>query len=177
MPHAIDGCPWCENHFSGQPAQEMQTLESQVGIFWVVNKTLLVHGVSLAEAEDYGRFKNYPGSHKEIWQNHQRVNAVPLDAGYDAPPRGRVLFDTLNDQFVLYADQCILGDDAVMNQIRTKLHLRPETKLSRDEHYRCTECLRQAEASQSTSDKETMAVGREGAAILSHRNSAETGEG
>jgi len=73
----------------------------QVGIFWELNGALFIEGVSLTEAESWGQFKNYPGSHEKMWRKYQRIDAVVRDLEYDAPPRGRVVYDTAGQHFHL----------------------------------------------------------------------------
>ncbi len=115
--------------------------ESKVGIFWLVESELLIDGVSLAVAEKWGKFLNYPLGHKDKWECYRQTRAVPADVEYDTPPRGRVVFDSVWGLFYLYADACILRKPALINEIRERLRLPPETRVGRDEHYRCADCL------------------------------------
>jgi hypothetical protein len=117
--------------------------DPKVGIFWDVNGKVILAGVELSEAEDYGQFKNYPGSHEREWRVYQRISAVPRETEYDEPPRGRVVYDTVSERLYLYADPCILQVEAMLNQIRSDLRLPPEVKIGPDEHYRCAKCLSQ----------------------------------
>ena len=113
----------------------------EVGIFWDLNGALILDGVPLEAAEAWGRFKNYPGSHEKMWPRYQRVDSVPKDMKYDAPPRGRVVYDIVTRRFHLYADACILRNEAMLAKIRGDLHLPPEVEAAPDDHYRCAKCL------------------------------------
>jgi hypothetical protein len=117
-----------------------QVEESQVGIFWLLDGRLIVDGVPVSLAEPYGQFRNYPDGHDERWRTYQRLKVVPLDVEYDQPPRGRVVYDAVAHQFLLYADVCILRNEASMDQIRRELRLPRDTKISPDAHYRCRDC-------------------------------------
>jgi hypothetical protein len=114
---------------------------AEVGIFWELNGVLILDGVRVEEAEAWGQFRNYPGSHEKMWRRYQRVDTGPRDMEYDAPPRGRVVYDTLAGQFHLYADACILRNDALLAKIRGDLHLPPDVEAGPDDHYRCAKCL------------------------------------
>jgi hypothetical protein len=119
--------------------------EPSVGIFWSVNGRLVIDSVLLSEAESYGQFRNYPGGHDKTWRMFQRIGTVPRDVEYDYPPRGRVVFDTLSERFILYADRCILYNKPMLNQIRNELRLPENTKINLDEHYSCRAlCLRRS---------------------------------
>jgi hypothetical protein len=113
----------------------------EVGIFWEVNGALILDGVPLGAAEAWGQFKNYPGSHEKMWRRYQRVDSALKEIAYDAPPRGRVVYDAVARRFYLYADVCILRNEALVAKIRGGLHLPPEVAAGPDDHYRCANCL------------------------------------
>ena len=62
---------------------------------------------------------------------------------YDERPRGRVLYNTVRQQFTMMADRCILRNKRVITKIRKALNLPDNTKLLPDRHYRCPKCLRE----------------------------------
>jgi hypothetical protein len=129
------------NDKTGDAQPKGQPGAPEVGIFWAANGALILDGVSLEEAESWGQFKNYPGSHEKMWRRYQRVDTVLKDMEYDAPPRRRVVYDTVAKRFHLYADACILRNETLVTQIRSDLHLPPEVEAAPDDHYRCAKCL------------------------------------
>jgi hypothetical protein len=70
-----------------------------VGIFWVVSGKLIILGAWLEEARTTGRFARYPIPHEKAWVNYRRNAIVPSDMEYDDPPRGRVDYDKVNQEF------------------------------------------------------------------------------
>jgi hypothetical protein len=126
---------------SEQDQRQAPAAGPQVGIVWELNGALFIEGVSLTEAESWGQFKNYPGSHEKMWRKYQRIDAVARDLEYDAPPRGRVVYDMAGQQFHLYADVCILRNETLVAKIRSDLHLPPKVEAAPDDHYRCAKCL------------------------------------
>ncbi len=115
--------------------------QPQVGIFWTLNGRLIIASANLADAEIYGICKNYAAGHNTTWERFQRLNLVPVEVEYEEPPRGRVLYNTTDERFRLFADACILNNAAVMEEIRSQLRLPMSTEIGPDEHYRCSKCL------------------------------------
>jgi hypothetical protein len=86
-----------------------------VGIFWGVADVLVTDRSTLAEAEAYGDCITHPRGHYECWQEWQALGGTRLVAKgypakiaqteYDEWPRGRVVYETPANRFVLYADR------------------------------------------------------------------------
>jgi hypothetical protein len=115
--------------------------EPRVGIFWLVNGTLLTDSTPLNQAELYGDHLTHPRSHIEVWEGWQRLGKVPGDVPYEEPPRGRVVFNRKTSQSVLLADKCILERKSVLAEITQALGLPENLTVSSDSHYRCSKCL------------------------------------
>jgi hypothetical protein len=116
--------------------------EPQVGIFWLLQRRLVIDCTSLHAAEPYGDSLTHSRGHLQYWTELQRRGEVPAEVEYEEPPRGRVLFDRRNDRFVLLADRCILKRGDVVRRLMRQMHLPPErTETVRDDHYRCKICL------------------------------------
>lgn len=115
--------------------------EGRVGIFWWFDGKLIVHSTPLSEAESYGDSLTEATGHVDYWSALQERGAVPREVEYEEPPRGRVRYDRKAQEFVIYADRCILRERGVVQQILTALHLPKTTKCETDYHYRCSRCL------------------------------------
>jgi|ERR1035438_3082125 hypothetical protein len=115
----------------------------RVGIFWLLQDgRLLLDNTVLAEAERYGDCLSHPRSHIDTWTELQRRGAVPLDVEYEEAPRGRTVYDSRRDRFVIYADLCILRRKNTVRQIMTELNLpQNKTETCSDLHYRCLQCV------------------------------------
>lgn len=113
----------------------------KVGIFWLVDRKLLIDSTPVAEAESYGDFKIHPRDHCTVWGMLQRTGTVLPEMEYEEAPRGRVMYNTKTRQFTLLADKCILSKKALVRKIRSQMRLPKNTKTSTDEHYRCFHCL------------------------------------
>jgi hypothetical protein len=95
----------------------------------------------LADAEPYGDYLGHGTSHIDHWSVLQLRGQVPREVEYEEPPRGRVGYNKVKREFVLLADQCILGNLAAIELIIKALGLPEGTRLSSDVHYRCADCL------------------------------------
>lgn len=117
------------------------TLEPEVGIFYLVAGGLWLDTTPLSRAGDLPGFKVHERSHLEYWSELVKRRLVP-DGEYEEHPRGRVAFDTRNDQFLLLADWCILRKKDLVSEIKAKLHLlEARTRIDTDQHYRCSVCM------------------------------------
>lgn len=115
--------------------------QCKIAVFWLFRSQLILEPTDLAEAEPWGQYLNAP-SHEAVWMTLQRELRVPAGVEYDAPPRGRVVFDSVKRQFHLYADGCILARPELVDEIRRTLKLPIDTSVQGDEHYRCVLCQR-----------------------------------
>ena len=109
---------------------------------------LLVASCHLSEAEPYGDFLTYAPGHYETWQRWRgsRELSAPARAvvrayEYEEWPRGRIVFDTINHQFVLYADRQLIGEARVEEICRQFDIPIFGTRVERDAHYRSSERL------------------------------------
>jgi hypothetical protein len=121
--------------------------EPKLGIAFLVKGRLFVASKPLAECEDWGEFKNYPGDHFQYWAELRRMKVVPAESKYEEHPRGRAVFNGNTGQFSLYLDRCIASKRRVVRRIISQLHLPADTLVASDPHYRCHKCLGKAEAS------------------------------
>jgi len=104
-----------------------------VGIFFIVDKSLLLYTCTLSEAEKGGDFLNYPESHDDCWRRNY-YNEYNVD--YDYFPRGRIVFNLKSKLFIIYHDIC------VTNEIKNlyKNYAKARYELALDEHYQCHMC-------------------------------------
>lgn len=126
---------------STKASQSKSGPEPHVGIFWLLDGTLLTDSTPLHQAEPYGDHLTHPRSHLDVWDGWQKLGKVPIDVPYEEPPRGRVVFNRKTSQSVLLADKCILERKSVVAEIAKALGLPKNVTLGSDSHYRCSKCL------------------------------------
>jgi hypothetical protein len=125
---------------------------SFVGIFWAVQPkglaaVLLDHRCPISEAEPYGDMLTCPHGHYEVWERWQNTSgsdrpglrSLIATAEYEEWPRGRIVYSSPEDHFVLYADSQILKNPDLLATIRERFGLpadgTKETLPKTDSHY------------------------------------------
>lgn len=92
--------------------------DAYVGPYWFVRDDsgrvlLMAHRCALADAEEYGEFLTCPHGHYDVWERWrarcpaERIADVQRDAEYEEWPRGRVVFNSVQGPFIVYADRRI----------------------------------------------------------------------
>jgi hypothetical protein len=124
-----------------------ETGEARVGIFWLLaDGSLLVDSSPLSVAEKYGDCLTHARSHIDVWAEFQSSGRVAADVEYEEYPRGRVIFDTRQDHWVIMADRCILRSKGLIRKISASMNLTGKmTEISSDSHCRCFRCLHVAD--------------------------------
>jgi hypothetical protein len=130
--------------FNGQgKAVNKQTAEPEVGIFFVYDGRPLIDGVRIREAENSPeRFKSQKRTHENFWYNLQRLGLVPRQVVFSDVPRGRVVLDVKQAQFIIYADACIRRDKLMLEWIGREMSIPcgRATPVKGDPNYRCAGC-------------------------------------
>ena len=136
------------------PVPEGETYPSDafVGPYWFVRdesgtNVLIAHGCVLTKAERYGQFLTCPHGHYDLWDRWRagsrgaRTTAIVRAFEYEEWPRGRVVFDSVPRQFLVYADAQIFRRD-LQERILQRFRIPPNIALFlRDEHYASTQKL------------------------------------
>ncbi len=123
-----------------------------VGIFWVIQRPgntaiLLDHRCMLNVAEPYGEMLTCPHGHYDLWGQWRTgkgdissaIRAVIATSEYEEWPRGRIVFDTIRQEFTCYADVQILRRADLLAAVRDRFGLpKDRTRAMWDSHYRST---------------------------------------
>jgi len=115
--------------------------EPRLGIFWLVDTELLTDSLPLSNCENDGDFRNYPGSHIDVWTRWEKIGRAPSQSEYEEFPRGRVTYNVKADTYALLADTCILKHKDLIAAIKREFYLPKKTSVCKDPHYRCFHCL------------------------------------
>jgi hypothetical protein len=124
--------------------------EPQLGIFWHVphqgSFIFIADSISLSEGESYGDCLTYPLGHHDVWEGWRRLGRAEfiqrqlpiavITHEYEEFPRGRVVYETTNHQFIIYADRKILTAEKI-DPIIERFNLAGRAwSLRTDLHYR-----------------------------------------
>ena len=144
-------CPETEDdhllQFSEYPKEGKLRIQKRknapnVGIIFLVGKTLLIDRTPVSDGEMYGDFRIHERGHDIYWETLKKTGVVPQDSEYDDYPRGRVAYNTKTEKYSLFLDRCLLKNKSVVRKIITELNLPTRSpKTDTDSHYRCFRCL------------------------------------
>jgi hypothetical protein len=115
----------------------------EVGIIYFINGELYIDGTPVREAEHYGDFLIHSKDHYTYWEEELSSNNSPIrllakGKDYDYYPRGRVVYNTVEDRFSIYLDKCIIDN---VKQIISLMHLpKAKSEILKDRHYQCSRC-------------------------------------
>ena len=102
---------------------------SSVGPFFYINKKLYTHSVPMSEFKKDERFYNDPISHLDFF------DTLNIDGDYGNYPRGRVLYDSLKDKYIVYMDKSIMTEDIKHSVMLSYCLDERKTVFRRDAHY------------------------------------------
>ena len=131
-------------------SQRLRASEPSVGIFWGVRNgselDLVTDHTPLPQAEAYGDALTHPRGHSEVWDAWQhlgpaRAARLGLPAAiscseYDEHPRGRIVYDTVAETFIVYADRRLQTSAFLARIIAAFCLPVARTVVRSDSHYR-----------------------------------------
>lgn len=111
-----------------------------VGIFWYAYDTLIykAKAVSALSADDLGLIDS-PFTHIEEWENKQIYLKFHLrlqNTEYQSYPRGRVIYNRLDNDFYVYIDKSIFNKQIIGQIIRQFGLSAFQIKWMQDPHYK-----------------------------------------
>jgi len=119
----------------------MINIEPHVGIFFMIDHNIYQKSDKIGniKANSFG-FKDLQTSHYEYWNIVRFFAREYRNHDFDYYPRGRVVYNALDDNFFIWLDQCI--DDYEYHKfIRESFHLKgKKVVFGNDEHYQCAHC-------------------------------------
>jgi len=113
----------------------------KVGIYFIVEVTLIMDAVDVKMGEPYGEAIQY-GGHYEFWEKLKPETTAERKLktrAYDAYPRGRVVYFPRENIFIIYHDRCLKHKE--LAHIKEQFGLNNTcVKFQKDEHYQCSRC-------------------------------------
>lgn len=90
--------------------------QGQVGLFWFYKHRLMASPIPLDQAEARGAKRDSPEAHIAVWPRmvarYKAEWPILSILDYDEVPRGRVIFDTATQTFIIYMDATLFADAA-----------------------------------------------------------------
>lgn len=124
-----------------------ETQNGEVGIFFMVGDRLFSYGDPVRDADSDGSFVNSDMLHIDYWEELKDFfpELRKLEGDYGDWPRGRVLYNIYNDQYIIYLDACYINDSAMKQKILRDFNIRGKDAqnavfLTDRSHYTCANC-------------------------------------
>lgn len=123
-----------------------------IGPYWFVQdnsrRILLVAGrCQLAGAEKYGDCLTSPHGHYDLWESWRAgsppggLAAIVREAEYEEWPRGRVVFNFVRSQFIVYGDKQVF-EHKLQDRLLEHFGIPADrVEFSKDEHYQSTRSM------------------------------------
>ena len=115
-------------NLTGRTAEEPNI--SLVGPFFCINKKLYTHSVAVKDFKNDERFCNDSISHFDYF------NSLGIPGDYGNYPRGRVIYDTLRDECIVYMDKSIMTEDIIESVMLAYCLEERKTVFRTDAHYK-----------------------------------------
>jgi hypothetical protein len=108
----------------------------EVGIFWLIDNKLVADSIPWRQADVYGGFHSGKNDHTAFWTTLQRLLPQWKGKEYTDFQRGRVLFDSMEEVFLVFSSREIVNSPGLKKMIVTEFKLPlAATKFQADLHY------------------------------------------
>ncbi len=119
----------------------MSKKTGKIGIFWIYQGRVLARPISIKDGEPQDDFIDSPDSHVHVWDEpdgFMRDYPELAECNYEDIPRGRVLYESSEDRYVIYLDECLMNakDQAALKQA---FNLAKEDCVFRSDPHYCTD--------------------------------------
>ena len=95
----------------------------EVGIFWLIDNKLVADSIPWRQADIHGGFYNGKNDHAALWTTLQRLLPQWKGLEYTDYPRGRVLFHSTEEVFLVYSSQAIVKSPGMRAMILAEFKL------------------------------------------------------
>ena len=110
---------------------------SNIGVFWVYKSQIYVKSIHIDKVKPIQGFIDSDFAHYQVWSEISLQNRDFYLYEYEDIPRGRVVYNIEDNQFIIYCNKNILEDTVSKNLILERFNLLNEdTIFKEDEHYR-----------------------------------------
>ena len=111
--------------------------DKSIGIFWVFDNKVFSQVQKLEDIKSINGFKDSDLSHYQVWDRVQHQHPKFYLYSYEEIPRGRVVYDISENQFIIYCNINTLEDEISKTLILKEFHLATDkTIFKEDEHYK-----------------------------------------
>ncbi len=106
-------------------------------IFWIYKNKIHTKSIEINAVKSIKNFKDSDFSHYQAWNEISLQNKDFYLYEYEDIPRGRVVYDVENTQYIVYANSDIIISDEAKELIVNRFTLKKSKVLFKyDEHYK-----------------------------------------
>jgi hypothetical protein len=117
-------------------AVQRSRLASMPEVGWLLDNSLVADSIPWRQADVYGGFYSGKNDHAAFWTTLQRLLPQWKGVDYTDYPRGRVLFDSMEEIFLVYSSRGIVNSPGLRKMIPMEFKLPwAATKFAADYHY------------------------------------------
>ena len=118
----------------------MKIQEGKVGIFWVVRSMVVARCQDIISVPPVNGLMTIEADHFTSWDAYNMV--LNTHCEYDYYPRGRVVFNTQDEKFIIYIDRCA-NNQRIIGKLQKYFKLQDDTYVidESDESLKCHNCF------------------------------------
>lgn len=108
-----------------------------IGIFWIYQSQIYLKTIEANRVKPINGFIDSDFAHYQVWDEISSQNKDFYLYEYEDIPRGRVVYDVENTQYIVYANNDIINSDEAKALIINGFNLKVDSILFKyDEHYK-----------------------------------------
>ena len=112
----------------------------RIGVFWLHLKNgkieiLFSKTMVLGLGHSYGNYIIDQAGHYDIWESLKSHGIIPKNSNYEDLPRGRVSYDQVKKQYVIYHGSYIKSSPCIKQVIKSEFNLKRDIRWEPDLHY------------------------------------------
>jgi len=113
-----------------------------IGIFWIYKNKIYSKQINKNAIKAINGFKDTDFAHYQVWNEISSQNKDFYFYEYEDIPRGRVIYNIKNSQYIVYANNDIINSDEAKALIINGFNLKSDNVLFKyDEHYQIINSL------------------------------------
>jgi hypothetical protein len=110
---------------------------NSIGVFWIFENKIFLETQKLEDIKSMNGFKDSDLSHYKVWDKVKNQHPKFYLYEYEDIPRGRVVYNIEENQFIIYCNKNTLKEEISKRLILDKFQLLSENSIFKeDEHYR-----------------------------------------
>lgn len=110
---------------------------SSIGVFWIYKTQIYSKPIKVDDVKSINGFIDSDFSHYQVWNEISLQNKDFYLYEYEDIPRGRVVYDVENTQYIVYSNEDIINSDKAKKSITEAFNLNTTKVVFKyDSHYK-----------------------------------------